>query len=70
MYATMVVIGAISYLLYYKLVVVKRENIDRTTDNRLIFVAILGFAALAVSAFIMNSIFHSIEEGRIVAFPL
>lgn len=66
MYATMVVIGAIAYLLYYKLVVVRREGIERATDNRLIFVSILGFATLGVSAFIMNSIFHSIEEGRIV----
>ncbi len=65
MYATMVVIGAIAFVIYYKLVVVKRENIDRTTDNRLLFVSVLGFLALGASAFVMNSIFHSIEAGRI-----
>ena len=66
MYALMVAIGAVSYLLYYKLFVVKRENIDRVTDNRLVLVSILGFIALGVSAFIMNSIFHSIEQGKLV----
>ena len=66
MYAAMVAVGAIAYLVYYKLVVVKREKIDRATDNRLIFVSILGFLALALSAFVINSVFHSIEEGRIV----
>ena len=66
MYAAMVAVGAIAYLIYYKLVVVKREKIDRATDNRLIFISILGFLALALSAFIMNAVFHSIEEGRIV----
>lgn len=66
MYAAMVVLGAISYLIYYKLVPVRREGIDRVSDNRLVLVFILGFLSLGVWAFILNSLFHSIEEGRIV----
>lgn len=66
MYPVMVAIGFFAYLIYFKTVPVKREKIDRVTENRLLFVTILGFLALFVSALIMNSIFHSIEEGKIV----
>lgn len=66
MYSAMVVIGAVCYLIYYKVFVVKQEKIDRITDNRLILVSILGFISLGLSAFVMNSLFHSIEEGKFV----
>ena len=65
-YATMVAVGAIFFLIYYKVVAVRREAIDRVSDNRLILVSILGFIALGLSALIMNSLFHSIEKGKIV----
>jgi len=66
MYATMVVIGAIAAVIYLKLFTFKRERVDRISQNRLMFVSILSFAALALSALIFNSFFHSIEEGRFV----
>ena len=66
MYPVMVAIGFFAYLIYFKTVPVKREKIDRASENRLLFVTILGFLALFVSAFVMNSFFHSIKEGRIV----
>lgn len=66
MYPVMVAIGFFAYLIYFKTVPVKREKVDRVTENRLLFVTILGFLALFVSALVMNSLFHSIEEGRIV----
>ena len=65
MYSVMVAIGFFAYLIYFKTVTVKREGIDRISENRLLFVTILGFGALVASAFVMNSIFHSIEEGKI-----
>ena len=66
MYPVMVAIGFLAYVIYFKKVTVKQEQIDRITENRLLFVTVLGFLALVASAFIMNSFFHSIEEGKIV----
>lgn len=39
---------------------------DRVTFNRLLFVSILSIACLGISAYFFNSLFHSIEEGKIV----
>ncbi len=66
MYSLMVALGAISFIIYYKLRVERGEGIDRITSNRLIFVSILGFIVLGASALVFNSVFHSIEEGRIL----
>ena len=66
MYSVMVAVGAIACLIYFKVFMLKKERIDRITENRLIFISILGFIVLGVSAFIFNSIFHSIEEGRLI----
>ena len=65
MYSVMVAVGAIACLIYFKVFMIKREKIERITENRLIFISILGFIVLGVSAFIFNSIFHSIEEGKL-----
>lgn len=65
-YSAMVVLGMIGYIVYLKIFAFKREGIDRISENRLLFVSILGFLALFGSAFVMNSLFHSIEEGKIV----
>ena len=66
MYSTMVFLGAVFAMIYVRFFVVKREKIDRITANRLIFVSIVAFLCLGVSAFIFNAIFHSIEEGKLV----
>ena len=66
MYSTMVVLGFVAAVIYLKLFTFKKERIDRISQNRLMFVSILAFAALAISALIFNSFFHSIEEGKIV----
>ncbi len=66
MYSLMVALGAISFIIYYKLRVERGEGIDRITSNRLIFVSILGFIVLGASALVFNSLFHSIEQGKIV----
>lgn len=66
MYSLMVFVGAVAFVICFKVLVEKYERVDRITSNRLVFTSILGFVVLAVSAFIFNSIFHSIEEGKIV----
>ncbi len=66
MYSLMIIVGVISFLFYYKFAVEKGCNIDRVSSNRLIFASALGFAVLGVSAFILNGVFHSIEQGKLV----
>ena len=39
---------------------------DRVTFNRLLFVLILSAFGLGIFAFLFNSLFHSIEEGKLV----
>ena len=65
-YTAMVILGMAAYVTYLKLIAFKREGIDRISENRLLFVSILGFLALFGSAFVFNSLFHSIEEGKLV----
>ena len=66
MYSLMVAVGAFAFLIYFKIFVEKKEKLDRITANRMIFVSVLGFLVLGLSALIFNSIFHSIEKGTIV----
>ncbi len=65
MYSLMIVVGAVSFLIYYKFRVERGEGVDRISSNRIIFTSILGFIVLGASAFIFNGIFHSIEKGAI-----
>jgi len=62
MYATMVFLGFIAYLIYLKFAVIKFGKRSRYTGNRLVLVSILGFVALGFSALVMNSVFHTIES--------
>ena len=66
MYSTMVVLGYVAAIIYLKVYAFRREGVDRISQNRLMFVSLLSFAALALSALIFNSFFHSIKEGRLV----
>ena len=65
-YTLMLIIGLIGYLICTILIVENVEKIERKASNRLLIISIFGFIALGVFAFIFNSIFHSIEEGKIV----
>ena len=64
-YSLMVALGAVAFAIYYIFNIEKRENLDKISSNRLLFVAILGFLVLGVSALFFNSLFHSIELGRL-----
>ena len=62
----MLIIGLIGYLICTILLVENVEKIERKASNRLLIISIFGFIALGFFAFIFNSIFHSIEKGKIV----
>ncbi len=65
-YTLMLILGAISFALYYIFNVEKREKMNKITSNRLLFTSLVGFAVLGFSALVFNSVFHSIEEGKLV----
>lgn len=65
-YTLMLIIGLIGYLICTILLVENVEKIERKASNRLLIISIFGFIALGFFAFIFNSIFHSIEKGKIV----
>ncbi len=64
-YSLMMVLGIIAFFITFYFII-KWEGISRRTADRLIFVCIPGLAVLGISAFIFNSIFHSIAEGKLV----
>lgn len=65
-YSLMVLLGAICFTVISIAIFEKLEKVDQKITNRILIISIFGFAALVGFAFIANSIFHSIEEGKIV----
>ena len=66
MYSVMVFLGIVAFFITYFVIVEKKEGVERASSNRLLFSSALGIAVLGLSAFVFNSIFHSIEKGKIV----
>ncbi len=67
MYSLMLFIGIAAFFATTIVITTKGENaVTRRTFNRTLFVSALGIAVLGVSAFVLNSLFHSIEKGKIV----
>ena len=66
MYSLMLALAILSFLLLFRASLKKERESDAVTYRRCLFVACLSVAAVGVSAFVLNSVFHSIEEGRIV----
>lgn len=66
MYSAMLAIGILLFLLLYFLAYRREYQADRVTFHRLSFVILLSIVALAVFAFLFDSLFHSLEEGRLV----
>lgn len=67
MYSLMLVVGGLAYVIVLLITFTRWEKVQKETVYRLLIVSIFGAIVMAVSAFILNSIFHSIEEGRLVA---
>lgn len=65
-YALMVFLGMIAFTVYLILTLEKREKKEQKITNRLLILSAVGFAFLAAGAFFFNSLFHSIEEGKLI----
>lgn len=64
-YGLMVFLGLIAFVITTIIIFEKVEKKPKQVTNRILLIAVPGFAILVFSAFVFNSIFHSIEEGRL-----
>ncbi len=67
MYSAMIAVGALAYLIYIYFTFTRYKTVKTDTLNRLLGVSVIGFAVLGISAFVFDAIFHSIDEGKLVA---
>ena len=65
-YAFMLVLGLTAFFILFLYFFKSLRKEDCVTFNRLLFVTCISIVCLGVSAFLFNSLFHSIEEKRIV----
>lgn len=65
MYSLMVFLGICAFALCYVFIVEKGEKLDRVSSNRLIFASALGIVSMYIFAYLLNSLYHSIEEGKV-----
>lgn len=65
-YSLMIFVALLSYLGYLYLTFTRVQKVAKETLTRLLVVSLVGFAILGASAFVLNSVFHSIEEKRVV----
>lgn len=65
-YSFMVFLGLIAFTVFAILVLEKKEKKAQKITNRLLILSGIGFIVLAVGALTLNSLFHSIEKGRVV----
>ncbi len=66
MYSLMVFLGIVAFFVTYFVLVERVEKLDRFNSNRLLLVSAIGIVVLGASAFVLNSVFHSIEKGELV----
>ena len=66
MFATMIFFGLVGYTLLTIYIFEKKEKQAQKTTNRILMVSAVGVAACGRFAFLFNSLFHSIKEGRLV----
>lgn len=65
MYTLMLVLGGIAFLLVTYALMYRREKVKDHTFIRVLIVSIPGAIVLYLSAFFFNSLFHSIEAGKL-----
>ena len=65
-YGLMVLLGLIALVITTIIIFEKIEKKEKQVTNRILLISIPGFVILVLSAFVFNSIFHSIEERRLV----
>lgn len=66
MFSLMALCGLIAFTLTTIFILEKKEKVSQKITNRILIVCAVGFLALVVFAFLFNSLFHSIAQGRIV----
>ncbi len=66
MYSVMLVLGIAAFFALLFVFFGETYRTDRISFNRILFVSCLSIAALGIFAFLFNSLFHSIEKGRLV----
>ena len=65
-YSLMVFLGAVLFTVSTILIIERGLGMAQSVTNRLLIISAAGFAVMALSALFFNSVFHSIEEGRLV----
>lgn len=65
-YALMAFLGIYAFALCYFFIVEKGSKLDRVSSNRLIFASAIGIVSMYIFAYLFNSLYHSIEQGKIV----
>ena len=65
-YSLLALVGMIAFTITSIFILEKIEHVHAKITNRILVISVFGFISLAVFAFAFNSIFHSIEQGRIV----
>lgn len=64
-FSLMILLGVVAFTICLILILEKVEKIERKTVNRILIIGAVGFVALAVFAFFFNSLFHSIQAGKL-----
>lgn len=65
-FTVMAFLGIVAFILFAILLVEKIEKTERKSVNCLLIVSVIGFGILYGSAFVINSLFHSIAEKKII----
>lgn len=64
-YGCMVALGIVAFTLSTIYLFEKKGSFVKEQTDKLLLISLIGFLILGASAFIMNSFFHTIEDGKI-----
>ena len=65
MYSLMALLGALAFVLITIYIIEQKEKQEKQITNRLLVLSIFGFLFLIFSAFVFNSLFHSIQNKAV-----
>ena len=66
MFLLMGALGVVAFIVTAIVLVEKIEKTERKSVNRILIISAVGFAILYASAYVLNSLFHSIAQKKIV----
>lgn len=64
-YGCMVALGIVAFTLSTIYLFEKKGSFVKEQTDKLLLISLIGFLILGASAFVMNSVFHTIEDGKI-----